>query len=464
MSILAAYCVPHPPLILPQVGRGEEKRIAATIEAYRTVAKEIAQLAPDTILLTSPHLPMYQDYFHIAPGKAAKGDMSRFGAPGVHLEVPYDTAFVRELSLALAKVSFPGGTEGERDPELDHASFVPLSFILERYQDFRLVRIGLSGLDLTRHYELGQHLKAVADTLNRRCVFVASGDLSHRLMPDGPYGFHPSGPRYDEQIMSLLARADFGGILGMDPDLCEEAGECGQRSFAIMAGALDRTRVEARKLSYEGPFGVGYGVVSFHPQGPDESRAFLEIYRQQSQQEVQKARTNAHPLVQLALSVIRDRLEGHRAHRNPPADRSLPEAFAKERAGVFVSLKKHGRLRGCIGTIAPTTESIIEEVKRNAVEAAFFDPRFSPLEADELPDLVCSVDVLEPAEPISGLAELDPLTYGVIVTSGRRRGLLLPNLAGIDTAEEQVRIAKAKAGIGEDEPFTLERFKVVRYQ
>ena len=142
----------------------------------------------------------------------------------------------------------------------------------------------------------------------------------------------------------------------------------------------------------------------------------------------------------------------------------LPEEMYSRRAGVFVSLKKDGRLRGCIGTIAPVRGSIAEEIIENAISAAIKDPRFHAVEPDELEHLVYSVDVLGDAEKISSPEELDVKRYGVIVSRGYRRGLLLPDLEGVDTAEDQIEIARQKAGIPEDaEDITLERFEVVRH-
>lgn len=164
------------------------------------------------------------------------------------------------------------------------------------------------------------------------------------------------------------------------------------------------------------------------------------------------------PLVRLA----RETVEAHATGKHPPDGGQLPpEAF--RRAGVFVSIKKHGNLRGCIGTIAPTRANVAEEIRAMAAAAAFHDPRFPPVTADELEELTYSVDILGPAEPAAGLDELDPKRYGVIVRRGMRQGLLLPNLEGVDTAEEQVAIARRKAGIGPDEPVELERFEVARY-
>ena len=143
--------------------------------------------------------------------------------------------------------------------------------------------------------------------------------------------------------------------------------------------------------------------------------------------------------------------------------KALPTEMTGRRAGVFVSLKKDGRLRGCIGTIQAVQPSIAEEIVHNAISAATHDPRFSPVGEDELEMLSVSVDVLGDAEPVTSLEELDVKRYGVIVTKGGRRGLLLPDLDGVDTVEEQIKIAREKAGIAPDEEVRLERFEVIRH-
>lgn len=141
-----------------------------------------------------------------------------------------------------------------------------------------------------------------------------------------------------------------------------------------------------------------------------------------------------------------------------------PEELKNRRAGAFVSLKKGGDLRGCIGTIKPVAGSVAEEIRNNAISSATRDPRFMPVIAGELPELDYSVDILEEPEDIPDVSYLDPDVYGVIVQSGNRSGLLLPDLEGVETAEEQVRIATMKAGIRPGEPVKLQRFKVTRHR
>ena len=169
---------------------------------------------------------------------------------------------------------------------------------------------------------------------------------------------------------------------------------------------------------------------------------------------------NTHPLVKLA----RDTID---AYVKTGKTISIPSYLTdemKRMAGVFVSIKKHGDLRGCIGTFSPTQPNIAAEVIQNAISAATRDPRFPPITPEELDSLDISVDILTEPEKIASPDELDPKRYGVIVTKGWKKGLLLPDIEGVDTVEEQIYIAKRKAGISPDEEVKLQRFEVKRYK
>jgi len=461
MPVVSAIMVPHPPLIVPEVGRGEERQISAAIAAYNTAAKFLKDSQPETIVLTTPHSLFYSDRFHISPGESAKGSFASFLAPSVRITVDYDTEFVDALKKEAAKVGLPIDTSPERDPTLDHGAMVPLYFIQKAYRLGKLpavVRIGLSGLPLTEHYRLGMLISEVADRLGRRVGFVASGDLSHRLREDGPYGYTPEGPQYDDRIMNVMGEANFGELFEFGEAFCYAAGECGHRSFTIMAGALDRRAVKAERLSYEGPFGVGYGVCIFEPGAADPSRCYLECTA--NTPTARSSNDSGDPYVKLAKLTVETYVrEGKRAK----VPDGLPEELTGRRAGVFVSLHIRGRLRGCIGTIEPTTPSVAEEIIQNGISACSRDPRFEPVSPEELPLLEYSVDVLSEPERIDSPSLLDPKRYGIIVEYGFRRGLLLPDLEGVDTVEEQIDIARRKAGIGKNEPYTLYRFEVVRH-
>ena len=460
MPITAAFMVPHPPMIVPEVGRGSERQIDATRAAYVQIAEAVAALKPETVIISSPHAAMYADWFHLSPGRRAEGSFAAFRAPGVRFSETYDEQLVRTVERLAVEAGFPAGTKGEREPALDHGTMVPLYFIRQAYADFRLVRVGLSGLPLEDHYRLGQLIRqAVAET-GRSAVFVASGDLSHKLQTYGPYGFAPEGPAYDARIMDVCGRAAFGELFDFDAAFCDRAAECGHRSFVIMAGALDGTRVRAEVLSHEDVTGVGYGVCVFRPEGPDEGRRFLAARLEKQTREAAARREACDPFVRLAWMAVESYV---RDGRIPALPGGLPDQLTKRRAGAFVSIHKQGQLRGCIGTIAPTRDSLAEEIVRNAVSAAARDPRFDPVRPDELGLLEISVDVLGEPEPVASEAELDVRRYGVIVSRGHRRGLLLPDLEGVDTVREQVAIARRKAGIGPAEKAELQRFEVVRH-
>ncbi|MCR5635249.1 MAG: AmmeMemoRadiSam system protein A, partial [Lachnospiraceae bacterium] len=159
MSVVAGFMVPHPPMIVKEVGRGSEDQVRKTIESYEKVADEIAAIAPDTIIITSPHSVMYADYFHISPGKSAKGSFMSFGAPEVKFNEAYDSELVDVIDELAVRESLNAGTMGERDSSLDHGTMVPLYFIRQKYKGGKIVRIGLSGLPFSDHYKLGQLIK-----------------------------------------------------------------------------------------------------------------------------------------------------------------------------------------------------------------------------------------------------------------------------------------------------------------
>ncbi len=461
MAILAAFMVPHPPMIVPAVGRGSEQQIQKTIDAYEQVADEIAALAPETIIITSPHAVMYADYFHISPGRGARGDFGRFRAAQVRFDEEYDRELVSELASIASEQGFPAGVMGERDKQLDHGTMVPLYFVRNKYKGAKIVRIGLSGLPLSEHYRLGQMIREAVDRTGRRVVLIASGDLSHKLQDYGPYGFAEEGPQYDARIMDVCGRAAFGELFDFDETFCDRAAECGHRSFVIMAGVFDGLAVKATQLSHEDVTGVGYGICTFYPGEKDESRHFLQQYLEGASRRLAEKRAQEDPYVQLARKSVEYYILHHRKMEMPE---NLPEELLTRQAGAFVSIHEHGKLRGCIGTISPVRDCVAREIIDNAVSASTRDPRFDPIRADELKWLEISVDVLGEAESISSAAELDVKRYGVIVSKGRKRGLLLPDLDGVDTVEEQISIAKSKAGIAAwDNNVELQRFEVVRH-
>ena len=460
-EIIKAYMVPHPPIVVPEVGRGQEAPAAATVNAFKTIAGQIRDLAPDVIIVTTPHGTVYADYIHISPNPVLEGDFRAFGAPNVKLSFQNDTGLLESIVEKAEKAGIDAGTLGRAEKLLDHGAMVPLYFIAKEYQRFKLVRISIADLPALDLYRFGQCVaRAVAES-DRRAVFVSSGDLSHRLKDDGPYGYDPHGPEFDRLLVEIVGAGDFERFLNMDERLCSRAGECGLRSFIMMAGALNGLDVSTTVHSYEGPFGVGYMVAEIDIGKPNPERDILGRRERAQAEKMKGIRDNEDPYVALARLTLETYIRTGKVISKPDG---LPREMLEERAGVFVSLKKHGQLRGCIGTIGPTCPCIADEIIQNAISAGTKDPRFNPVRENELDDIVYSVDVLGKPEPVDDISQLDVIRYGVIVSSGYRRGLLLPNLEGVDTVEKQIEIARQKAGIRSDEPYTLERLEVVRHQ
>ena len=244
MSIVGAIIVPHPPLIIPTVGQGREQEVQTTIDAYWTAAKQVAEWKPEVLIITSPHQIMYADYFHISPGHGASGDMSAFGALRTRLRAEYDEPLRDELIHRAEVAGLRAGTLGERSPALDHGTFVPLCFLQEAGVNCPILRIGLSGFSPMDHYRLGQCTAQAVDALGRRAAFVASGDLSHKLKDDGPYGYAPEGPVFDRRVTQAMSEGDFLRFLTMDPDLCENG-----RTTGTFIGWLSRRNDRAGRRS-----------------------------------------------------------------------------------------------------------------------------------------------------------------------------------------------------------------------
>lgn len=458
MPIIKTYMVPHPPLIIPEIGKGGEKQIKKTTESYKQIAKEISEIKPDTIIISSPHTTMYSDYFHITNANKVSGDFSNFNASNISFEEEQDIELIEEIENVSKKYNFPAGRT--KETELDHGTMIPLYSIRKYYKECKIIILGPSFLPLIDNYMMGTIIKEAVNNLNKKVVFIASGDLSHKLKEYGPYGYAPEGPEYDKRIMEVCSNANFNELLNFEESFLDKAAECGHRSFTIMAGTLDGLNVKAKYLSHEDITGVGYGIISFTPQDKNDNRYFLDNYFNELEEKLNNQKQNEDPYVKLARLTIEEYITNGNTLETPS---NTPKELLNSKAGVFVSIHKFGSLRGCIGTIMPTTNSIAQEIITNAISASTKDPRFPKIEKEELPYLEINVDVLGEPEDIDSEDKLNVKEYGIIVTSGIKRGLLLPDLDGVDTVVEQISIAKKKAGI-KDEPYTLQRFKVTRHK
>lgn len=450
-KLRAAYITPHPPIIIPEIGRGEEEKIKETSEALRHCAQEVRTLQPKIIIMITPHAKLYRGAMCVNTAQIISGSFASFGRDDVKFSANNAVQFVQALVGACKEKNIVIETP---EMPLDHGAFVPLYFIAKEYTDFSLVHINYGILSKAVLKEFGTVLANLIETQSESAVCIASGDLSHRLLPEGPYGFAKEGPKFDKKICDIIQSGNFTQFEKIDSALADGAGECGLNSFLILSGMLTQYLFTSDLLSYQGTFGVGYAVGKIKIQEYSPSATISDY----------AFHTESEPHIALALKSIKHYLQTGSYLQPDMLPEDIIHKIETGRAGTFVSLKKEGDLRGCIGTIAPVQKSIVEEIIHNAVSAALRDPRFSPVRMEELSDIQCSVDILKEPEPINSITELDVKKYGVIVSSGYKRGLLLPNLEGVDTPTMQVRIALQKAGIPSDTPYILERFEVIRYE
>ena len=472
-ELLMVAFAPHPPIMIPEVGRGEDQKVEQSQKAMYRLRADLQAVQPDTFIFITPHGPVFQDGLALYGTSVLKGDLSQFGVSQVSFSYPNDLELAQVIGEEARKDGILTVLLDELQADyygvstrLDHGVQVPLYFLQGNGQlatsgenPVKMVVMAYGLLPFEDLYAFGIALRKAVERTGRRAVLIASGDLSHRLIPGSPSGYRVEGPVFDRRIREIIAQADVPGLFTLPPGLAEQAGECGLRSLVIAWGAVDGYQVNPKVYSYEGPFGVGYLVANLGIGQPDPARQLLAQLKERRQRYMQECREKESPLVCLA----RESLETYvREGRRPAVIEPLPEEM-RFPAGAFVSIKKRGRLRGCIGTITPTQPRLAQEIIENAISAGCRDPRFNPVDESELGDLVYSVDVMGEPETITSIEELDPARYGVIVSHGSRRGLLLPDLEGIETPEEQVAIARQKAGIGPDEPVKLERFTVHRY-
>lgn len=451
--LVCAGLTPHPPIIIPEIGGSELQKAKSTVAGMQGWASDIAEQKPDVLVFISPHGIFTRRQMGYLQTPVLYGDFAAFGAPYVSFQVDNDLDLARQIALEARQEGVEVlGVDlddwyAHRPGSLDHGITVPLYYLKEAGVDASIVAFGMCLLPLKKLYRFGQAMGRVLERSPKRIALIASGDLSHRLKHGAPAGYNPRGREFDQLIKESLEKMDVDRLLNISDDLAEDAGECGLRPIIIMLGALKGYQVEPKIYSYEGPFGVGYLVAGFRISNKAET----------GKEERGKEGT---AYVQLARSSLEHYL---RTGEILPLPDPVPEGM-EGKAGVFVSLKKNGQLRGCIGTIEPLRENIASEIIYNAVAAGVEDPRFWPVELDELPEIEFSVDVLTTPEPVESIDDLDPKRYGIIVKSGRKTGLLLPDLEGVDTVEQQISIACQKAGISPGEKIELFRFEVIRYE
>jgi len=432
----------HAPIVIPEVAGRRASSCVSTTAAMVEAGRTVMSAAPDVLVVLSPHTPRRRDAWGIVDGDTIEGTFARFGVPDVGLALPRAT----DASERIARVAKGAGLRVQSLPSspLDHGALVPLHFVVEAGWRGPTVVIAFpADIEPRECARMGEAIARAAADSGQRWVLLASGDMSHRLLPDAPAGFHPQARAFDDAVQRSVAAGDYAGAVSIDPELRDLAAEDVIDSLEVAAAAIEWNARGHKFLSYEGPFGVGYLVAVLHRD--DETRA-VDI--------------GSH-LCGIARSAIDAHLRG-RAF--PKVESGTPSR------GVFVTLwgpssdpSIRRELRGCVGHIEPLHHALEQEVAECAVASATRDVRMDPVDRSELSSLAIEVKVLGPLELVATKRELDPHRFGVLVTQGARRGVLLPKVEGVDTVEQQLAIACRKGGIDMRVPFQMHRFTAQTY-
>lgn len=260
MSIVAAAITPHPPILLPSIGRENLKKVEQTKLALEKLAQYFVEKEIDTILVISPHGYVQSDAFTVNLNPEYTCNFEEFGDFDTKVTWRSDIELIHKTREYLESTA---SLQLVNDAEIDYGSAVPLYFLTKDLPKAKIIPLSYSYLSYEEHYEFGKQFKKIIDQSKKRIAIVCSGDLSHRVTREAPAGYSPRGKKFDKKIIDLLLKNDTEKILNLDPDLIEDAGECGLRSILITKGIIDNIKNKPRLLSYEAPFGVGYLVMNF---------------------------------------------------------------------------------------------------------------------------------------------------------------------------------------------------------
>src|SRR5258708_3627998 len=354
-SVVFAGIAPHPPIMVPEVGREAIADVRSSISAMAKLTERVIASGAETIVLISPHAPLESQAFVAYDSPQLYGDFASFRAPAAAVSAELDDELLTEITRAAAAENLL--TLRIRGRELDHGTAVPLYFLQRNGWSGRVVALGYSFLSNEDHVRFGKCIRAAVDKLGRPVAFIASGDLSHRLKPEAPAGFNPQAHLFDEEVVDAIRSCATRRIVDLDPELRRLAGECGYRSMLVAIGAGEGLDQSCELFSYEAPFGVGYLVAQlFRSEPPAVAGGLSNTARTEP--------SSGAELPALARKVIETFVTTSEAIATPE---DLSD-FLNQRAACFVSIKtRTGDLRGCIGTIDPVKDTLAEELIANAV-------------------------------------------------------------------------------------------------
>lgn len=468
MSIISSYVLPHMQILIPEIAQGREKKLSETLTSYAEVSKRIAADNPETIVIISSHTDCYEEYFHISSGETGAGNFKEYGAEDVSFNVNYDLQMSHTIADICKEHMLSAGCEGTEQPQLDHAAMVPLYYINKELKtDYKIIRVSISGLSLLSHYELGKYIKEASEKLGRRTVVIASGDLSHRLSERGHLGYLKEGAIYDSMLCAAFKKSDFLTLFGFEEEIILNVAECILKSAVVMAGTLDGKNAVADFLSYESTFGVGLATCCFRILDQDENnenRQFDKILKAKIHTALEEKDFPDDAFLKLARLAVETYVFDRHIITVDEAGDIITDALKAQQAGVFISLKINGKLRGCVGTYTASCDNLAEEIIANSIAACCNDLRFKPVEIEELDVLSYEVDVIGDFDHIQNLNQINVKKHGLFVSLGNKNGIIMPNVDGLKSPGQQLEICLKQAGLKTGEAYHMYRFKTGHHQ
>ena len=450
-GIIFAVLMPHAPILVPEVGRRETGTAIASVRAMRIVAERLECRRPAIVVVISPHSPRKPHAFGIWAGNRLLGSFSQFGAPQASVTLPNALRLVKSLEGQAGRLGLPMWEISAIS--LDHGALVPLWYLVQAGWRGPTAVVSLNYPGEGQLSDFGAALRAATAELRQPVAIVASGDMSHRLTINAPAGYEPCAKEFDQTLIRFLRAGAYHELEHIDAALQERAAEDAVDSTTVALAAVNWRSTGHEVLSYEGPFGVGYGVaVLFDSVQPAPLRS-------REAQEQQCYPIWLATLPRVARNAVKSTLF-ETLDLGPPAETKC----LSMRRGLFVTIRNlEGEVRGCVGTLSPKWQNVIEETRRLAHAAAFLDTRFPAVTPEEYPNLCFEISIVGPLEPVSSEADLDPSAYGVVATTrDGREGCLLPDVEGVRSIAQQVAFVRLKGGIQPGEHVRLHRFRTLK--
>lgn len=483
MSVYATYFLPHAPILISNIGNNQTEQAQKTVTALERISNEIAKINPDTIVIISPHGPIFNDAISIYQLNHYRGDFEQFGVKELAVSFEKDDKFIEALlkeNDSQEGLFYPLLDQEfemfQQFPKLDHGILVPMYFLKKAGVQSKIVCMSYGIFSYEKLMEHGLMIHKTSEALNQKTLIISSGDLSHTLTDCGPCAYHSSGEKLDLIICEAFENHSPYAPFLTKNSLIMEAEICGLNPFAIGIGAFIGRGIESTLLSYEGPFGVGYMVASIK----ENKNAPLDHY---SKFKIQRNRENAqkrleeHFYAKIARACIVHFQNTQRVPRTYLTSNGVKvenqffkfpfdvfESDLRETSGIFVTLMHMGNLKGCMGCVRPNGQQLLDLLVDFSINAYAFDSRFEPLDPQLIDELEVHVEILSPLEKVLSKEDLDPKAYGIFIEGKGRHGVLLPNIHGIGSVDEQLTIACNKVGIRVDEIETMHRFSTSKYE